>query len=125
MAKVIGLGGVFFKSRDPAALRAWYAAHLGIDVSEYGAMFPEDEQRPGLTLWTPFRQDTDHFAPSDREFMLNFRVDDLDVLLSNLRAAGVQVEDKVHEDEIGRFGWIMDPDGTRIELWQPAASEGG
>ncbi len=125
MAKAIGIGGIFFKSRDPEALRAWYAEHLGIDVSDFGAMFAEDEQRPGLTLWSPFRHDTDHFAPSEREFMLNFRVDDLDALLSKLRAEGVQVDDKVHEDEIGRFGWIMDPDGTRIELWQPAAGEAG
>ncbi|HEY3520165.1 MAG TPA: VOC family protein [Rhodanobacteraceae bacterium] len=119
MAKVIGFGGVFFKSRDPQALRTWYAQHLGIEVNDYGATFAEDASRPGVTLWAPFAHDTEYFAPSSKDFMLNFRVDDLDGLLAKLRAAGVEVEASVHEDENGRFGWIMDPDGTRIELWQP------
>ena len=122
MAKVIGFGGIFFRSRNPQALREWYARNLGVDVNDYGAMFAEDEKRPGLTLWAPFASDTAYFAPSEREFMLNFRVDDLDALLTSLRAAGVQVDPNVHDDENGRFGWIMDPDGTRIELWQPPSA---
>ena len=121
MAKVIGFGGVFFKARDPKALRAWYAEHLGLDAGDFGAMFEEDESRPGCTLWTPFEQGTNHFAPSDKPYMFNFRVDDLDALLAKLRAAGIAVEEKVQADEYGRFGWIMDPEGTRIELWQPPA----
>ena len=121
MAKVIGFGGVFFKSRDPSALRAWYACHLGIEVADFGAMFAEDESRPGCTLWAPFAEDTDYFGAGGREFMLDFRVDDLDALLANLRAAGVAVDPNVQQDENGRFGWITDPEGTRIELWQPPA----
>lgn len=119
MAKVIGFGGVFFKARDAKALRAWYAEHLGMDVSDFGAMFDEDEARPGCTLWSPFAQDSDYFKPSDKPYMFNFRVDDLDALLAKLRAAGVEVDEKVQADDYGRFGWIMDPEGTRIELWQP------
>jgi len=122
MAKVIGFGGIFFKSRDPQALREWYARHLGVDVNDYGAMFGEDEKRPGCTLWAPFAADTAYFAPSTKDFMLNFRVDDLDSLLTKLRADGVEVEPNVHGDENGRFGWIMDPEGTRIELWQPPSA---
>ena len=119
MAKVIGFGGVFFKSRDPEALRNWYAKHLGVATNDYGASFAEDTLRPGFTLWAPFGLETGYFAPSTKEFMLNFRVDDLDGLLARLRTEGVEVDPNVHEDENGRFGWIMDPDGTRIELWQP------
>jgi len=125
MAKVIGLGGIFFKSRDPEALRVWYAKHLGMPVNDYGAAFEEDASRPGVTLWAPFKHDSNYFAPSSREFMLNLRVDDLDALMANLRADGVEVDANVHEDDNGRFGWIMDPDGTRIELWQPPSGEGG
>jgi catechol 2,3-dioxygenase-like lactoylglutathione lyase family enzyme len=119
MAKVIGFGGIFFKARDPQALRAWYAEHLGMPVGDFGAMFEEDASRPGCTLWSPFGAETDYFAPSTKDFMLNFRVDDLDALLAALRAAGVEVDQKVQADENGRFGWIMDPEGNRIELWQP------
>jgi catechol 2,3-dioxygenase-like lactoylglutathione lyase family enzyme len=123
MAKVIGFGGVFFKSPDPKALRDWYAKHLGIATNDYGASFAEDASRPGSTLWAPFGPETDYFAPSIKEFMLNFRVDNLDALLAKLRAEGVEVDPNVHEDENGRFGWIMDPEGTRIELWQPPAAK--
>jgi len=122
MAKVIGLGGIFFKSRDAKALNEWYAKHLGLPVEKWGgARFNEDSARPGYTLWSPFAADTTHFAPSTLPYMINFRVDDLDGLLAQLRADGVTVEDKVEESEFGRFGWIMDPEGTRIELWQPPA----
>lgn len=123
MAKVIGLGGIFFRSRDPGALRDWYAKHLGIAMSDYGASFAEDAARPGSTLWAPFGPETNYFAPSTKEFMLNFRVDDLDALLARLRTDGVEVDPNVHEDENGRFGWIMDPEGTRIELWQPPSAK--
>jgi predicted enzyme related to lactoylglutathione lyase len=120
MAKVVGFGGVFFKSRDPQALAAWYAQHLGVDLADFGGvLFKEDERRPGHILWAPFPQDTRYFAPSSREFMLNFRVDDLGALLAQLRSAGVQVDPKIEDSEFGRFGWIVDPEGTRVELWQP------
>lgn len=122
MAKVIGLGGIFFKSHDPKALSEWYAQHLGLPVHKWGgATFDEDESRKGKTLWSPFAADTKYFAPSTQPYMINFRVDDLDGLLAQLREAGVTVDDRVDESEFGRFGWIMDPEGTRIELWQPPA----
>ena len=122
MAKVTGLGGIFFKARDPAALAAWYAQHLGLDVEEWGgARFAEDERRAGYTLWSPFAADTGYFGLGPQPYMINFRVDDLDALLAQLRAAGVEVDERVEQSEFGRFGWIVDPEGTRIELWQPPA----
>jgi predicted enzyme related to lactoylglutathione lyase len=122
MAKVTGLGGIFFKSRDPAALSAWYAQHLGLSVEAWGGVrFDEDAQRPGYTLWSPFAADTDYFGPGTQPCMINFRVDDLDALLAQLRAAGVDVDERVEQSEFGRFGWVVDPEGTRIELWQPPA----
>ncbi|KGI78641.1 VOC family protein [Oleiagrimonas soli] len=124
MAKVTGLGGIFFKARDPQALSAWYREHLGLDIGEWGgAMYPEDASRPGYMLWSPFKEDTTYFAPSDKPFMVNFRVDDLDALLAQLREAGQPVEDRVEESEFGKFGWVMDPEGTRVELWQPPAGD--
>lgn len=126
MARVIGIGGIFVKARDPQALRAWYAQHLGVQMDDYGSViFTEDEQRPGFTLWSPFAHDTKYFDPSDRGFMLNFRVDDLDTLLANLRSTGAQVDVRIEEYDYGRFGWVMDPEGTRIELWQPPAIKPG
>lgn len=120
MAKVIGLGGIFFKAGDPAALGDWYAKHLGLAVDAAGfARFDEDAARPGYTLWAPFAANTGYFAPSQQPYMVNFRVDDLDGLLARLRAGGVTVDERVEENEYGRFGWIMDPEGSRIELWQP------
>jgi predicted enzyme related to lactoylglutathione lyase len=120
MARITGLGGIFFKSRDPTALAAWYAQHLGLQVDDWGGVrFDEDEERAGYTLWSAFAADTTYFAPSTQPFMVNFRVDDLDALLAQLRAAGVEVDQRIEESEFGRFGWIMDPDGTRVELWQP------
>ncbi|HXD37171.1 MAG TPA: VOC family protein [Rhodanobacter sp.] len=120
MAKVTGLGGIFFKSRGPAALSAWYAKHLGLAAEEWGgARFDENEQRPGYTLWSPFAADTGYFGPGPQPYMINFRVDDLDALLAQLRADGVDVDERVDQSEFGRFGWITDPEGTRIELWQP------
>ena len=122
MAKVTGLGGIFFKSRDPAALSAWYAKHLGLAVDDWGGVrFNEDEKRTGYTLWSPFAADTTYFGPSPQPYMVNFRVDDLDALLAQLRAAGVEVDERVDSSEFGRFGWATDPEGTRIELWQPSA----
>lgn len=123
MAKVIGLGGIFFKARDPQALASWYAEHLGLSIEPWGGTrFTEDEQRHGYTAWCPFASDTTYFAPSTQPYMINFRVDDLDALLAQLREAGVEVDDRVEDGEYGRFGWILDPEGTRIELWQPPAS---
>jgi predicted enzyme related to lactoylglutathione lyase len=120
MARVTGLGGIFFKARDPQALSAWYAQHLGLKVEEFGGtLFRDDASLPGYLVWAPFKDDTTYFDPSTQPFMVNFRVDDLDALLAALRAAGVQVDARVDESEFGRFGWIMDPEGNRVELWQP------
>ena len=120
MAKVIGLGGIFFRSRDPAALAAWYATHLGLEVEAWhGARFAEDASRPGYALWAPLPADTGYFGDGGQAHMVTFRVDDLDALLAQLRAAGVAVDERVEESEYGRFGWITDPEGTRVELWQP------
>lgn len=122
MAKVIGLGGIFFKSRDPAALAAWYARHLGLELEAWGGVrFSEDGSRPGYTTWAPFPADTSYFGSTDRSYMINFRVDDLAGLLERLRSEGVDVDEHTEQSEYGAFGWITDPDGTRIELWQPPA----
>ena len=122
MAKVTGFGGIFFKARDPGALADWYAQHLGLRVEEWGGVrFEEDPARPGYTLWSPFAADTTYFAPSTQPYMLNFRVDDLDGMFEQLRTAGVATDGDIEDSEYGRFLRIMDPEGTRIELWQPPA----
>jgi predicted enzyme related to lactoylglutathione lyase len=114
---VVGIGGVFFRSRDPDALRAWYAEHLGIEMEDYGTTFTGKEG--DQTVWAPFPADTDYFGRRDQQLMVNFRVRDLETMLAQLRAAGVDVDDRVEEIEFGRFGWATDPDGNRFELWEP------
>lgn len=126
MKRVTGIGGIFFKSSDPKRLGAWYRDHLGLDVSDWGgAVFswggPESE--PGMTIWSPFAQDTDKMAPSTASFMINFRVADLDALLAALRAEGCNVLDKTESSDFGKFGWVIDPDGNKIELWEPPAEQ--
>ncbi|HEX6747976.1 MAG TPA: VOC family protein [Longimicrobium sp.] len=125
MERVTGIGGIFFKSKDHKALGEWYARHLGVDVQEWGgAAFrwgEGAEESSGATIWSPFAADTKYFEPSTNSFMVNYRVRDLDAMLAQLRAAGVQVDDKVEDSDFGRFGWAMDPDGNRFELWQPPA----
>ncbi len=123
MKRVTGLGGIFFKARDPAALNAWYREHLGLDVSEWGGTVFKwaDDSPTGTTLWTPFKADTGYFAPSEAPFMVNFRVADLHGLLAALRAEGCEVLEKVDESEYGKFGWVMDPEGNKVELWEPPA----
>lgn len=115
MERVTGIGGVFFRARDPDALRHWYAEHLGIDVQDYGGASFEG----GQMVWSIFASDTDYFGPSGQQSMVNYRVSDLDAMLAQLREAGASVEDKVEESEFGRFGWATDPEGNRFELWQP------
>lgn len=126
MERVTGIGGIFFKSPDPAALVAWYRDHLGIQPEwDAGATFTwrrdDDPEQHGTTVWSAFPADTRYFEPADRPFMINYRVADLDAMLAQLRAAGVQVDERVEESEYGRFGWAMDPHGNRFELWQPPA----
>ncbi len=127
MAKVTGLGGLFFKSDDVAATRAWYAQHLGLEFSEWGgwAFQWRDIDNPeqiGRTEWSPFEAESDYMAPSDKSFMMNFRVDDLDALLSQLRAAGIEMIGTPETCEYGKFAWIMDPNGIKLELWEPPAA---
>ncbi|SRR6266851_2825456 len=114
MEKVTGIGGVFFKADDADALRRWYQEKLGIDVdpSYGGAHF-------GDTTWSIFPASSRYFDPSRKSSMINYRVRDLDAMLAQLRAAGVTVDEKIDDTEFGRFGWAMDPEGNRIELWEP------
>jgi predicted enzyme related to lactoylglutathione lyase len=126
MQKVRGIGGVFFKAKDTAALARWYQEHLGVPVEEWGgAGFKwkeHDAAGDAVTVWSPFKADTTYFGPGPASFMINYRVDDLDAMLAQLRAAGVKVDDKVDESEFGRFGWAYDPEGNKLELWQPPIS---
>ncbi len=124
MKRVTGIGGIFFKAQDPKALGAWYKTHLGIDVLDWGgAAFrwnsDDNPQGVGTTIWSPFKADTGYFAPGSASFMINYRVADLHALLAALRAEGVQVDDKVEESEYGKFGWVVDPEGNKLELWEP------
>ena len=128
MKRVTGIGGIFFKARDPVAMSAWYRERLGIPVQEWGgAVFHwRDEAEPkrrAATAWSLFKADTKHFAPSEREFMVNYRVDDVRGLLAKLKTEGCTVVGDAEESEYGVFGWVMDPEGNKIELWQPPASE--
>lgn len=128
---VAGIGGVFFKARDPAALAAWYRDHLGVPVMPGGthaafAAGPDGRDATGAPLavvWSPFPADTAYFGPGPAGWMVNYRVSDLDAMLAQLRAAGVWVAEQVDESEFGRFGWAADPEGTRFELWQPPPDE--
>jgi len=122
MSRVTGIGGIFFKSKDPDHLKEWYRKHLGIDSESWGFSFSwRDDPRAsdGTTAWSIFPSDTKYFEPSTAPFMINFRVADLDELLAQLRAEGVEVDSKTDESEFGKFGWVMDADGNRVELWQP------
>ena len=119
MAKVTGFGGIFFKSPDPKALSAWYHDVLGIELSEWGgAMLRTDMPgHPDFVVWNPFPHDTRYYDPSKREFMVNFAVDDIDAMVQALEAKGVAILGRQDED-YGRFAWLLDPDGTKIEIWQ-------
>ncbi len=123
MKRVTGIGGIFFKAKDPGALGDWYRTHLGIDVQSWGgAAFDWRDDNlggNGTTAWSLFKADTSHFAPSSASFMINYRVADLHGLLAALRDEGCAVDEKVDESEYGKFGWVMDPEGNRVELWQP------
>src|SRR6516162_3205818 len=120
MAKAVGIGGVFLKARDPKALMEWYAANLGI-TQDYGSLVFDGPASLGMTLFTHFAADTDYFGEGPQQFMVNLRVDDLDALLSQLSAAGVRIDPKRDDAPYGRFAWIWDPEGNRVELWQPPA----
>jgi predicted enzyme related to lactoylglutathione lyase len=126
MKRVTGIGGIFFKSQDPKRLSAWYHDHLGLDVTDWGGAIFQwggPESSSGMTIWSPFPQDTNKMEPSSASFMINFRVADLDALLATLRTEGCNVIDNTEPSEFGKFGWVMDPDGNKIELWEPPAGQ--
>jgi catechol 2,3-dioxygenase-like lactoylglutathione lyase family enzyme len=125
MKRVTGLGGIFFKSKDPDKLRAWYQKHLGLEPDAYGSVVfdcrdGEVSEKAAQTVWSLFPTDTKYFDPSNASFMINYRVENLDELLKLLRSEGVEVDERTEEYDYGRFGWIMDPEGNRIELWEPS-----
>lgn len=127
MQRVTGIGGIFFTAKDAPALRAWYQKHLGIDVQPWGGTgfsWAGADGKPcgGTTVWS-IGGDASYFAPSSASFMVNYRVADLHVLLAALRSEGCTVLEKVEESEYGKFGWVMDPEGNKVELWQPPAGQ--
>jgi predicted enzyme related to lactoylglutathione lyase len=124
MKRVLGIGGVFLKAKDPAALREWYRLHLGMNLEEWGGVvFPwqRPDGAPGMSVWCLFDEGADYFGPSGQRAMVNYVVDDLRTLLDTLRAEGCAVDDKLEDSEFGLFGWVTDPEGNRMELWQPPA----
>lgn len=126
MKRVTGIGGIFFKAKDPAALREWYREHLGIDVQPWGGTafnWTDADGKPvgGATVWSVAAEDSDQFAPGNASFMINYRVDDLHALVAALKSEGCNVLDAVDDSEYGKFGWVIDPEGNKIELWQPPA----
>jgi len=124
MKRVTGIGGVFIKSKDTERLKAWYKTHLGLDIQDWGGVAfqwhtPENPNPNGATVWSVFEASSKYFDPSKSQFMINYRVEDLHAVLKELRAEGCDVDDKTDESEFGKFGWVMDPDGNRVELWEP------
>ena len=119
--RVTGIGGVFFKTEDPKAAKEWYKKHLGFNTDDWGCTFwwKDKDGNKCSTQWSPFAKDTKYFEPSKKDFMFNYRVENLVELLAALKEEGVTVIDKVEEYEYGKFGWIVDLDGNKIELWEP------
>jgi len=121
--KVTGVGGVFFKCKDVDKVKEWYGKHLGFPIDAYGAPFRfkkmEDPTKTGYLQWSPFKEDTDYFDPSKKSFMMNYRVQNLDGLLENLKKAGITILDEVQNFDYGRFVHILDIEGNKIELWEP------
>ncbi len=121
--KVTGLGGVFFKTDDPQASREWYKLHLGIESETWGAQFywrdKDNPEKLEYSVWSPFKKASDYFEPSKKDFMINYRVDDLVALLKLLKESGIESVGEMVDDEFGKFAWIMDPDGNKLELWEP------
>jgi predicted enzyme related to lactoylglutathione lyase len=120
--RATGIGGVFVRSPHPDALRAWYGEHLGLELEDFGSAVLRSTGGETVT-WAVFAGDTEYFGRQDQQMMINYRVRDLDAMLAQLRAAGVPVDDHVEEMEFGRFGWATDPDGNRLELWEPAPGQ--
>ncbi len=121
--RVTGIGGIFFKCKDPKALREWYQTHLGINTNQYGSVFEwyqgADSTKKGFSQWSPFKETTKYFLPSTKEFMINYRVDNLALLLVELQKEGVTISDTLQSYDYGKFVHIMDVEGNKIELWEP------
>ncbi len=129
MAKVTGIGGIFFKAQDAPALQAWYRRHLGIDVHPWGGAafdWVDSAGKPtgGTTAWSVFPESVDQFAPSKAPFMVNYRVDDLKALVETLKADGCDLVGDMEDSEYGMFAWVLDSEGNKVELWQPMAEDG-
>lgn len=129
VGRVTGIGGIFFKCKDPKKMRAWYSDHLGLNTDKYGTSFEwrqgADSTKKGFTQWSPFGEKTTYFAPSTKDYMINYRVDDLDALVNQLRKDSVTITDTMERFDYGKFIHIMDPEGNKIELWEPYDTEYG
>ena len=127
MRKVTGIGGIFFKCKDPKATREWYKSHLGLKTNQYGATFEwrqgADTTKKGFTQWSPFKETTKYFAPSKRDFMVNYRVENLEALVQDLKDQGVTILDTILNDATGKFVHILDVDSAKVELWEPNDTE--
>ncbi len=123
MKKVTGIGGIFFKCKDPEKIKQWYKTHLGLDTNDYGATFEwredADTEKKGSTTWSPFAEKTKYFEPSSKEFMINYRVENLEALVEDLKKEGVTVLDNIETYEYGKFVHVVDIEGNKIELWEP------
>lgn len=119
--RVVGIGGVFFKTKDPKATKGWYKKHLGFNTDDWGCTFKSTDEKGNNAIiqWSPFKDDTKYFEPSTKDFMINYRVENLTELLEELKKEGVNVVGKMEEYDYGKFGWIIDLDGNKIELWEP------
>jgi len=124
MKKVTGIGGVFFTCKDPKKMNEWYNKHLGIDAGQYGASFEwreeADPAKKGVTQWSTFADNTKYFAPSTKDFMINYRVENLEALVDQLKKEGVTIVDSIEASDYGKFVHIMDAEGNKVELWEPA-----
>lgn len=123
MKRVTGIGGIFFKCKSPEKMKEWYNRHLGLETDEYGTNFEwrqgVDPSKKGFTQWSPFKEDTKYFSPSERDFMINYRVENLEELVEELKKEGVHIVDEIETYEYGKFVHILDPEGNKIELWEP------
>lgn len=125
MAKVTGIGGVFFKAKDTQSLSAWYQKHLGLKLEDFGGAilkWPDDQASDdGLTVWSLSKEDSDWFTPSQSSFMINYRIDDMAGMIRQLNAEGIEIWKGPETHENGQFAWIIDPEGNKVELWEPKA----
>ena len=123
MKKVTGIGGIFFKCKDPEKIKKWYSENLGLDTNEYGAMFEsrnkENPEKINYLQWSDFKEDTEYMNPSTKDFMINYRIENMEALVEELKAAGVEICDEIATYDYGKFVHIMDPEGNKIELWEP------